>query len=78
MRYNEDYGAMLVEATADAITFQFIARSGAVIDSYTLPPPTPAPTATHNSAPARPTSGGVASVAATSSASPPARLARVP
>jgi hypothetical protein len=33
-RYNADFGAMLVEATAERITFQFITRKGKVIDTY--------------------------------------------
>jgi len=37
-RYQGDYGAMLVEATREAITFQFITVHGEVIDSYTLYP----------------------------------------
>jgi hypothetical protein len=36
VRYNDDYGAMLVEASESQIVFQFIARTGAVIDTYTL------------------------------------------
>ena len=36
VRYNDDYGAMLVEASTAQIVFQFIARTGAVIDTYTL------------------------------------------
>jgi hypothetical protein len=36
VRYNGDYGAMLVEASASHITFQFITRTGVVIDTYTL------------------------------------------
>ncbi len=35
-RYNADYGAMLVDASEAQITFQFINRTGAVIDSYVL------------------------------------------
>ncbi len=35
-RYNEDYGAMLVEASSAQITFQFYNRQDAQIDSYTL------------------------------------------
>lgn len=35
-RYNAGAGAMLIEASPSAITFQFIARTGAVIDRYTL------------------------------------------
>ena len=37
VRYNGDYGAMLVEATEEYINFKFINRSGEVIDSYSLP-----------------------------------------
>ena len=36
VRYNQDYGAMLVEATETRIEFEFITRAGDVIDSYTL------------------------------------------
>jgi hypothetical protein len=36
VRYNGDYGAMLVEATKQEIIFQFINRSGEVIDTYML------------------------------------------
>jgi tartrate-resistant acid phosphatase type 5 len=36
VRYNGDYGAMLVNADTSQITFQFISRAGAVIDTYTL------------------------------------------
>jgi peptidoglycan/xylan/chitin deacetylase (PgdA/CDA1 family) len=49
IRYNEDYGAMLVDANEAQITFQFINRAGAVIDSYALeaaPPPSPTSTVT--------------------------------
>lgn len=35
--YDNDYGAMLVEATAESVTFNFIARDGALVDSCTLP-----------------------------------------
>ncbi|RPH61619.1 MAG: hypothetical protein EHM81_03885 [Chloroflexi bacterium] len=35
VRYNADYGAMLVEATSTSITYQFITRTGKVIDTYT-------------------------------------------
>ena len=37
VRYNDDYGAMLVEATEAYINFKFINRSGEIIDSYSLP-----------------------------------------
>jgi tartrate-resistant acid phosphatase type 5 len=36
VRYNSDYGAMLVESGSDSIVFRFINRKGAVIDSLTL------------------------------------------
>jgi hypothetical protein len=38
VRYNQDFGAMLVEATEDYITFEFysIFEGGTLIDSYTI------------------------------------------
>ncbi|MBK7191546.1 MAG: NPCBM/NEW2 domain-containing protein [Myxococcales bacterium] len=36
VRYNGGYGAMLVDASATAVSFQFITTSGAVIDALTL------------------------------------------
>ena len=36
LRYNADYGAMLVDATDTTINFQFITRNGTVIDSFTV------------------------------------------
>ena len=36
VRYNGDYGAMLIEANPDQLTFQFITRHGELIDSYSL------------------------------------------
>jgi hypothetical protein len=36
VRYNRDYGAMLVEASENTIRFQFINRMNEVIDSYEL------------------------------------------
>ncbi len=36
IRFNDDYGAMLVEATSEAITFEFVTRAGQVIDTYTM------------------------------------------
>jgi tartrate-resistant acid phosphatase type 5 len=35
VRYSDDYGAMLVDATSSAITFRFYYRFGALVDSYT-------------------------------------------
>lgn len=37
VRYNSQYGAMLVDATASQLTFQFIAANGTVVDTFTLP-----------------------------------------
>ncbi|MEW5985938.1 MAG: metallophosphoesterase [Chloroflexota bacterium] len=52
VRYNEDYGAMLIEASEAAITFQFIARTGLVVDSYSLyAGVTPTPVATETTTP---------------------------
>jgi len=36
VRYNSDYGAMLVEANQDSITFKFYSRANDIIDTYTL------------------------------------------
>ncbi len=36
VRYNGDYGAMLVTANASQIDFQFITRTGVMIDDYTM------------------------------------------
>ena len=36
VRYNEDYGAMLVEAMDSSINFKFISRTGEEIDEFTL------------------------------------------
>lgn len=38
VRYNRDYGAMLVIASAQQVLFQFITRQGEVIDTYTIEP----------------------------------------
>jgi hypothetical protein len=38
VRFNDDYGAMLVEATPEQITFQFITRAFQVIDTYVISP----------------------------------------
>jgi tartrate-resistant acid phosphatase type 5 len=35
-RYNSDYGAQLVDATDQTITFKFYNRAGTLIDSYTM------------------------------------------
>jgi hypothetical protein len=39
IRYNDAFGAMLVEADAHEITFQFFAIPGILIDSYTMTQP---------------------------------------
>jgi len=36
VRYNQEFGAMLVEATADAIRFSFVTADGDIIDSRTI------------------------------------------
>jgi len=36
VRYNDDYGAMLVEADASSLSFKFISRTGEEIDQFTL------------------------------------------
>jgi titin len=41
IRYAADYGAMRLDASDNAITFQFINRRGSVIDTYTIGTPTP-------------------------------------
>ena len=41
LRYNDDYGAMLIEANNTSITYQFINLSGQVIDEWTYPPAGP-------------------------------------
>ncbi len=35
-RYNDDYGAMLLEVFTDSINFKFISRTGLLIDNYSL------------------------------------------
>ncbi len=53
VRYNDDHGAMLVEASADQMTFKFYSRAGLLVDTYSLtaigisnPVPSPIWTAT--------------------------------
>jgi hypothetical protein len=41
VRYNDDYGAMLVEASPERIAFQFFNRQGELIDQYELSAPGP-------------------------------------
>ena len=36
VRYNEDYGAMLVEANLDSIMFKFYSRNNDLVDTYTI------------------------------------------
>lgn len=38
LRYNADYGAQLIEASADSLRLRFYTRTGKLIDSYTLRP----------------------------------------
>ena len=35
VRYNDSYGAMLVEATRTSITYRFIAVDGTTVDTFT-------------------------------------------
>ncbi len=48
VRYNANYGAMLVDASSSSITFKFYARPipGTLIDTYTINAPTATPTST--------------------------------
>ena len=39
-QYLDDYGAMLVDASAETITFKFINRAGLLIDNFSIPTPT--------------------------------------
>jgi tartrate-resistant acid phosphatase type 5 len=39
VHYNNNWGAMLVEADASHMTFQFITRAGDIVDTYTLTQP---------------------------------------
>lgn len=50
VRYNKDYGAMLLTADDTSLNFKFITRTGALIDDYTLST-TPAPSPTLPAAP---------------------------
>jgi hypothetical protein len=36
LRFNDDYGALLLEATAGSLTLQFVTRAGTVVDRLTL------------------------------------------
>jgi tartrate-resistant acid phosphatase type 5 len=38
LRYNEDYGAQLFDASADSLRWRFYTRAGQLIDSFTLRP----------------------------------------
>lgn len=57
VRYNDEHGAMLVDADENGITFQFINVLGEVIDSYTQG--TAPPTATPTQAPTVPPGGTI-------------------
>lgn len=46
VRYNGDYGAMRIDATDTQIQFQFVTRTGQVIDTYTLQTSSTLPTVT--------------------------------
>ncbi len=49
IRYNGNYGAMLIEAEENQIRFRFINRAGIVIDDFRLTKPNSSPEATHQS-----------------------------
>ena len=86
VRYNGDYGAMLVEASDLQITFQFVTRTGVVVDAYTLgttSTTTPTTTSTFTSTPgpmgtATPTFTATPSVTATRTSTPSATMTRTP
>jgi hypothetical protein len=42
VRYNSDWGAMLVDGNSNQLTFQFFSRAGVLVDSYTLTNSSPA------------------------------------
>jgi tartrate-resistant acid phosphatase type 5 len=46
VRYDKDYGALLITANKIEMTYQFVSRTGIVIDSYRQARPTPLATAT--------------------------------
>jgi glucose/arabinose dehydrogenase len=54
-RYNADYGAMRVDASSSQISFQFLDRAGALVDTFVLTPQpaTPTPTLTATVTPTR-------------------------
>ena len=56
VRYNSDYGAMLVEASECAIEFRFVTRTGVVVDSFSqaraCASPSSTPTPSQTSTPA--------------------------
>lgn len=37
VRFNQDYGAMLIEADSQTLSFKFVTRTGYLIDQFTLP-----------------------------------------
>ena len=86
VRYNGDYGAMLVEVSNLQITFQFVTRTGVLVDTYTLgttSTTTPTATSTFTSTPgpmetATPTSTATPSVTATRTSTPSATMTRTP
>ncbi|MFH1037658.1 MAG: metallophosphoesterase [PVC group bacterium] len=51
VRYNGDYGAMLIEADGGYITFTFVSRGGGIVDTYMLPLPSPTPMVTGTPSP---------------------------
>ena len=69
VRYNADYGAMKIVADADSITFQFINRSGTIIDTHTINAPSPLATPTPSPSPS-PTPSATPTPASSPTATP--------
>jgi tartrate-resistant acid phosphatase type 5 len=75
VRYNADYGVMLVDATSTSINFRFYSRANTLVDTYTinLNTPTPTTTPTRTATPAvtsTPTATRTATTAPTSTFTP--------
>ncbi len=51
IRYNQDFGAMRVEATGSSVKFQFFTRSGLLVDEYTIGKSVPVVTSITRSSP---------------------------
>ena len=53
VRYNADFGAMLVDADTDDMTFRFYSRAGALVDTYVMVGPSPTSTPLPTNTPTR-------------------------